>query len=37
MVYKYLLVQTHSSDLFFWVGFIYCVNFFKKKFYGPFL
>ena len=31
MVYKYLLVYIHSSDLFFSVGFIYCVNFFKKK------
>ena len=37
MVYKYLLVQIHSSDLFFWAGFIYCVNFFKEKLYGPFL
>ena len=39
MIYKYLQVQIHSSDLFFWVGFIYCVNFFlnKKKLYGPFL
>ena len=25
MVYKYLLVQIPSSDLFFWLGFIYCV------------
>ena len=31
MVYKYLLVQIHSSDLFFWVSFIYCANFFLKK------
>ena len=37
MIYKYLLVQIHSSDLFFWVGFIYCYIFFKKKLYGPFL
>ena len=38
MVYKYLLGQIHSSDLFFWVGFIYCVNlFFLKKLYGHFL
>ena len=37
MIYKYLLVQIHSSDLFFWLGFIYCVNFLKKKPYGPFL
>ena len=39
MVYKYLQGQIHSSDLFFWVGFIYCVNFFvlEKKLYGPFL
>ena len=39
MVYKYLQVQIHSSDLFFFVGFIYCVFFFlkKKKLYGPFL
>ena len=37
MIYKYLLVQIHSSDLFFWAGFIYCVNFFKEKLYGPFL
>ena len=37
MVYKYLLVQIHSSDLFFWVGFIYCYFFLKKKLYGPFL
>ena len=31
MVYKYLLVQINSSDLFLWVGFIYCVKFKKKK------
>ena len=31
MVYKYLLVQINSSDLFFWVGFIYCVNFFFEQ------
>ena len=31
MIYKYLQVQIHSSDLFFWVGFIYCVNFFFQK------
>ena len=31
MVYKYLLVQSHSSNLFFSVGFIYCVFFFFKK------
>ena len=37
MVYKYLLGQIHSSDLFFWVGFICCVNFSWKKLYGPFL
>ena len=38
MVYKYLLVQVNSSDLFLWVGFIYCDNFFlKKKLCGPFL
>ena len=37
MVYKYVLVQIHSSDLFFWVGFIYCYIFLKKKLYGPFL
>ena len=37
MVYKYLLGQIHSSDLFFWVGFICCVNFSWKKHYGPFL
>ena len=37
-VYIYILVQINSSDLFLWVGFIYCVNFFlKKKLYGPFL
>ena len=35
MVYKYLLVQIDSSDLFFWVGFIYCVNFFLKKALWP--
>ena len=42
MVYKYLLVQIHSSDLFFWVGFnvllFTVLIFFKKeKLYGPFL
>ena len=41
MVYKYLLLQIHSSDSFLWVGFISCINlffFFKKnKLYGPFL
>ena len=31
MVYKYLLVQIYSSDLFLWMGFIYCVNVFLKK------
>ena len=31
MVYKYLLIQIHSSDLFLWVGFIYCVDFFLKE------
>ena len=39
MVYKYLLVQINSSDLFLWVGFIYCVFlfcFFKKSFMTPF-
>ena len=35
MVYKYVLVQIHSSDLFFWVGFIYCYFFFKKKALWP--
>ena len=38
MVYKYFLGQIHWSDLFFGVGFIYCVNFFfKKNLYCPFL
>ena len=38
-LYKYLLVQIHSSDSFFWVGFISCViyYFFWKKLYDPFL
>ena len=36
MVYKYLLVQIRSSDLFLWLDFIYRVNFFKKH-YGTFL
>ena len=36
MIYKYLLVQIHSSDLFFWLGFIYCVNFLKKSLMAPF-
>ena len=31
MVYKYLQVQIHSSDLFFFVGFIYCFFLKKKK------
>ena len=31
MLYKYLLVQIYSSDLFFWADFI-----FLKKLYGPF-
>ena len=35
MVYKYVLVQIHSSDLFFWVGFIYCYFFLKKKALWP--
>ena len=30
MVYKHLLEQIYSSDSFFWVGFIYRVNLFKK-------
>ena len=41
MVYKYLLGQIPASDLFFWVGFIYCFCFFflfsfKEKLYGLF-
>ena len=31
MIYTYLLVQIHSSDSFFRVGFILCVIFFQKK------
>ena len=37
MVYKYLLVQIHSSDLFFWVGFNVLIFLKKEKLYGPFL
>ena len=37
MVYKYLLVQIHFSDLFLSVGFIYFIIFLKKKPHGLFL
>ena len=36
MVYKYLLVQIHSSDLYFWVGFNVLIFFKKKSFMAPF-
>ena len=37
MIFEYILVQIHSSDSFFWVGFILHVKFiFKKNFIAPF-
>ena len=35
--YMNVLVRIHSSDSFFWVGFIKCVKDFLKKLYSPFL
>ena len=37
MVYKHLLEQIYSSDSFFWVGFIYRVNLFKKALWPFFM
>ena len=38
MIFEYILVQIHSSDSFFWVGFISHVQYiFLKKLYGLFL